>query len=64
MTNTFICEGKDNPDEMIRTMGDGIFAAYMGGGSVNPLTGEFNFAVREGISYATARSSRLCAAQR
>lgn len=48
MTNTFICEGKDNPDEMIRTMGDGIFAAYMGGGSVNPLTGEFNFAVREG----------------
>ncbi len=33
---------------MIRTMGDGIFAAYMGGGSVNPLTGEFNFAVREG----------------
>ena len=48
MTNTFICAGQDDPDEMIRTMGDGIFAAYMGGGSVNPLTGEFNFAVREG----------------
>jgi len=48
MTNTFICPGKDDADEMIRTMGDGIFAAYMGGGSVNPLTGEFNFSVREG----------------
>jgi TldD protein len=48
MTNTFICEGTDDSDEMIRTMGDGIFAAYLGGGSVNPLTGEFNFAVREG----------------
>ena len=29
-------------------MGDGLFAAKMGGGSVNPLTGEFNFAVLEG----------------
>ena len=48
MTNTFICAGKDDPDEMIRTMGDGLYAAAMGGGSVNPLTGEFNFAVREG----------------
>ena len=48
MTNTFICAGQDDPEEMIRTMGDGLYAAAMGGGSVNPLTGEFNFAVREG----------------
>lgn len=47
MTNTFICPGSDDPDEMIRTMGDGLYAASMGGGSVNPLTGEFNFAVSE-----------------
>ena len=25
----------------------GLYAAAMGGGSVNPVTGEFNFAVRE-----------------
>ncbi len=48
MTNTFICEGKDDPDEMIKTMGTGLYAKLMGGGSVNPLTGEFNFAVSEG----------------
>ena len=48
MTNTFICAGHDDPDEMIRTMGTGLYAASLGGGSVNPLTGEFNFAVAEG----------------
>ncbi len=48
MTNTFICAGSDDPDEMIRTMGTGLYAASLGGGSVNPLTGEFNFAVGEG----------------
>ncbi len=48
MSNTFIAEGSDNPDEMIATMGTGLYAKSMGGGSVNPLTGEFNFAVDEG----------------
>ena len=33
---------------MIATMGDGLYAKSMGGGSVNPATGEFNFAVDEG----------------
>ena len=47
MTNTFFAPGRDDPEEMIRTMGEGLFAAKMGGGSVNPLTGEFNFAVSE-----------------
>lgn len=48
MTNTFFAPGKDDDEEMIKTMGEGLFAARMGGGSVNPLTGEFNFAVLEG----------------
>ena len=47
MTNPFFAPGQDDEEEMIRTMGDGLFAAKMGGGSVNPLTGEFNFAVLE-----------------
>ncbi len=47
MTNTFFAPGGDDDEEMIRTMGTGLFAAAMGGGSVNPLTGEFNFAVNE-----------------
>lgn len=48
MRNTFICPGSDDNDEMIATMGDGLYAAKLGGGSVNPVTGEFNFAVNEG----------------
>ena len=48
MRNTFIAAGHDDEEEMIRTMGDGLYAAQMGGGSVNPATGEFNFAVQEG----------------
>jgi len=48
MTNTYIAAGQDDPEEMIRTMGEGLYAKAMGGGSVNPATGEFNFAVLEG----------------
>jgi len=48
MTNTFIALGTDDKDEMIATMGEGLYAKKMGGGSVNPMTGEFNFAVLEG----------------
>ena len=48
MRNTFIAPGSDDEEEMIRTMGDGLYAVKMGGGSVNPATGEFNFAVQEG----------------
>lgn len=48
MRNTFIVAGNDDEEAMIRTMGDGLYARKMGGGSVNPSTGEFNFAVAEG----------------
>lgn len=48
MRNTYICEGQDEEDEMIASMGDGLYAKEMGGGSVNPVTGEFNFSVQEG----------------
>ena len=48
MRNTYIAAGEDDEAEMIATMGDGLYAKAMGGGSVNPATGEFNFAVDEG----------------
>ena len=48
MRNTFIAAGEDSNEEMIATMGDGLYAAKLGGGSVEPTTGKFNFAVREG----------------
>ena len=48
MRNTFIAAGEDDNDEIIATMGDGLYAAKMGGGSVEPATGKFNFSVQEG----------------
>lgn len=48
MTNTFIANGEDKPEDIIKSISDGLYARKMGGGSVNPVTGEFNFAVSEG----------------
>ncbi|GHV15459.1 hypothetical protein AGMMS49938_13750 [Fibrobacterales bacterium] len=48
MRNTFIAGGKSSPEEMIGSVENGLYAAKMAGGSVNPATGEFNFAVEDG----------------
>lgn len=48
MTNTYIANGESTSEEIIKSMTDGLYAKKMGGGSVNPVTGEFNFAVSEG----------------
>lgn len=48
MRNTFIEAGSDSLDSMIASVDRGIFAKKMGGGSVQPGTGEFNFSVQEG----------------
>lgn len=48
MSNTFILPGKSTPEEIIAATKFGLYAKSMGGGSVNPATGEFNFAVNEG----------------
>ncbi len=47
MSNTYIAQGKSTPEEIIAATKLGLYAASMGGGSVNPTTGEFNFAVSE-----------------
>ncbi len=48
MTNTYFLNGTSTFDEIISNTKYGLFAKRMGGGSVNPATGEFNFAVNEG----------------
>jgi TldD protein len=48
MRNTFIEPGDAELDDMIASIDKGIYASHMGGGSVQPGTGEFNFAVTEG----------------
>lgn len=47
MRNTFIAAGEDKFDDMIASIDYGLYAKKMGGGSVSPGTGDFNFAVME-----------------
>lgn len=57
MTNTYIAPGTDKNEDIIASIPYGLYAKYMGGGSVNPVTGEFNFAVREGY---LIRNGKIC----
>lgn len=57
MTNTYIAPGEDKNEDIIASIEYGLYAKEMGGGSVNPVTGEFNFAVNEGY---LIRNGRIC----
>ena len=48
MSNTFILAGDTPFEEMFEGIEKGLYCKKMGGGSVNPQTGDFNFAVNEG----------------
>lgn len=48
MTNTFIAPGKSTPEEIIKSVHNGLFVKKMGGGQVNTVTGDFVFEVQEG----------------
>jgi len=48
MTNTYICAGNEKPADIIADTEYALYAKKMGGGSVSPATGDFNFAVVEG----------------
>ncbi len=47
MSNTYIAAGNSTPEEIIKATKLGLYAKSLGGGSVNPATGDFNFAVEE-----------------
>ena len=57
MTNTYIAPGEDKNEDIIASIEYGLYAKEMGGGSVNPVTGEFNFAVNEGY---IIRGGKIC----
>ena len=57
MTNTYIAPGTDRNEDIISSIEYGLYAKEMGGGSVNPVTGEFNFAVNEGY---IIRNGKIC----
>jgi TldD protein len=47
MTNTFVVNGADDPDEIVRSTDHGVYVAHLGGGSVNTATGDFVFGMTE-----------------
>ena len=57
MTNTYIAPGSDKNEDIIASIEYGLYAKDMGGGSVNPVTGEFNFSVNEGYMI---RDGKIC----
>ena len=58
MTNTYIANGTDTREDIFSSVEYGLYAKEMGGGSVNPVTGEFNFAVSEGYIVKNGKIDR------
>jgi len=48
MGNTLILPGKDDPASIVRSVERGLYVRRMGGGQVNPASGDFVFEVSEG----------------
>jgi len=47
MTNTFVLEGDTDPDAIVQGVEYGLYCVQLGGGQVNPATGDFVFGVTE-----------------
>ena len=47
MTNTMIERGESDPEEILRSVKDGIFVKKMGGGQVDVVSGNFAFEITE-----------------
>ena len=48
MRNTYIAPGESSLEEMVKDIEYGLFAENLGGGSVSPGTGNYNFSVHSG----------------
>ncbi len=49
MTNTYILDGGSEPDDVLSSTVSGVYVTSLGGGQVNPATGDFVFGVSEGF---------------
>ena len=47
MTNTYVLNGTEEPDEIVRDTEYGVYVAHLGGGSVNTASGDFVFGMTE-----------------
>jgi TldD protein len=47
MTNTYLVNGTADPEEIVRETPSGVYVVQLGGGQVNPATGDFVFGMTE-----------------
>ena len=47
MTNTYVLNGTEEPDDIVRATEYGVYVAKLGGGSVNTASGDFVFGMTE-----------------
>ena len=47
MTNTFVTNGSDDPDDIVRATDHGVYVAKLGGGQVDTASGDFVFGMVE-----------------
>ena len=47
MTNTFMLAGQDDPEEILKSVGNGLYAVSFGGGQVDITSGKFVFSASE-----------------
>jgi TldD protein len=57
MTNTFIAKGHSEPADILASTKSGLYVQALSGGSVNPITGVFNFTCREAYRIENGRKT-------
>lgn len=58
MTNTFIDNGSSEPADILSSTSKGLYVQSLSGGSVNPVTGVFNFTCREAYLIENGKKTR------
>ncbi len=59
MANTFVASGPDDPAMILRSVENGLLVTKMGGGQVEPATGDFVFEVEEGFLIKDGKAGPL-----
>ncbi|MGZ8629877.1 MAG: TldD/PmbA family protein [Actinomycetota bacterium] len=57
MTNTNILNGSSSPEQVLADTPSGVYVTSLGGGQVNPATGDFVFGVSEGYLIEDGKST-------
>ncbi len=58
MTNTFLAAGSDDPEDILRSVGRGIYCKAFSGGQVEPAVGKFTFSMHEAYLIENGRVTR------